>query len=476
MENNPDFNFRSDIKVDPQSGSIIKFANPKGKDFISKFQQFSDWQEERDKLGHWPFGKMHKGQYSLDYSLFDYMGLSKHPKLIEAAHKTISEYGISSSGSPCLNGRTELSRKLELKTKSILNKETCLLYPTGWAACFGAITGIVSSYDTILIDRLAHNCLATAAKSATKNIKKFKHNDLDDLEKKLTTTREKDKENAIVIVLESLYSMNSTAPNLDRVMKLAEQFDALVIIDIAHELGCYDENGLGILNSVDTSNHRLVIAGSYSKVFGTNGGFVAGHRLLKNHFIAYSPTYTFSSAIAPMQCGILLKGMEIAFSEEGKKMREKVMKLSLYIRAKLKEKGFQVDGKPSAIIPIIIGAEYKSRAMFPKLLEKGVLVNLIEFPVVKRGRSLFRLMLSPDNTYEELDQTVDILKDIRDNIDKCENNNKTQITTKKTVSQDCNKITLNIEINFDPNSNLTQSEQITKAFDLAEERVSNAIL
>ena len=401
-------------KISPKHGSMLDFFNPIGQNIHSKFKDFAMWQDERDVLGSWPFGKVNKGEYELDYSLFDYMDLSKHPEVLNAAHQSISEYGISSSGSPCLNGRTSLSEKLELKTKSILKKEACLLYPSGWTACFGAVTGITSSRDTIVIDRLAHNCLAVAAKSATKNIKKFLHNNMDDLANQLRESREKDEKNALIIVLESLYSMNSTGPNLVRVMELAETYNALVILDVAHELGCYGDNGLGILNTVDMSNDRLIIAGSYSKVFGTNGGFVVGHRLLKKHFIVYSPTYAFSSAMSPVQCGIILKGMEIAFSEEGEKLRKRLNKLSLYLRAELKENDFEVDGDPSAIISVIIGAEEKSRAIFPKLLEQGLSVNLIEFPVVKKGSSLFRLMLSPKSTLGELDKTVEILRKTRD--------------------------------------------------------------
>ncbi len=414
MENNPILNTSLNQKISPKTGSAIEFVSPKGKTIISKFKAFADWQKERDELGSWAYGKVTQGKYSLDYTLFDYLDIGRHPEILKAAHETIENYGVASCASPSQNGLTSISKKLELKTKSILKKDTCLLYPSGWSACFGAVTGMVSRQDTVLIDRLAHNCLAVAAKYATKNTVKFAHNNLKDLEEKLFASRKIDKENAIVIVLETLYSMNSTTPDLVRVMELAEQFDALVIIDVSHEWGCYGDNGMGLLNSIDPSNNRLIITGSYSKVFGTNGGFVAGHHLIEDHFVAFSPTYSFSSALAPIQCGIILKGLEIVFSEEGKMLRKKLDTLCEYFRTKLIENNFELDGDKSAIVPIIIGEEIKSREIFPKLLDRGLLVNLIEFPVAARGRSLYRLMLSPQFTFEELDKTVEILLNVQD--------------------------------------------------------------
>ncbi len=408
-------------KVDPWTGSALQFINPKGKNLAQKFTAFEKWGEERNNLGIWPFGKINNAKFN--FALFDYLGLSKHPEVLNAAHMAIDEYGISSSSSPSLNGRTPLSRKLEIKTAEILNKETCLIYPSGWAACFGAVAAIANSKDTIIIDQFAHNCLSTAAKSATKKLFKFKHNNLEHLAKLLKESREKDHANSLVIVLESLYSMNSTSPDLAKVMQLAHRYDAIVIIDVAHELGCDGKKGLGILETIDLSDERLVVAGSYSKVFGTNGGFVAGPKCIRQHFVFCSPTYTFSSAIAPMQCSIILKSLEIAFSSEGDLLRQRLKDLSLYARKKFIDNGFAVDGKPSVIIPVVIGEERLSREMFRDFEKDGLLVNLIEFPVVQRGRSLFRLLLSPLKSFEEIDMAVDTI--VKAGSGKCTNQSQT---------------------------------------------------
>jgi 7-keto-8-aminopelargonate synthetase-like enzyme len=404
-------------KVDPKKGSLVPFYSPRGKNLAQKFNPIGNWVEERNELGSWPFGKLKSqpGQSSInyDFSLFDYLGLSKHPEVIKAAENAIKEYGISSASSPSFNGRTALSQKLEEKTAKILQKETCLLYSSGWAACYGAVAAIATPRDTIIIDQLAHNCLSTAAKSATKDLQKFKHNNMDHLAELLKNSREKNKINSVIIVLESLYSMNSTTPDFRRVMELADQYEAIVIIDVAHELGVNGEKGLGVLETTDISVDNLIICGSFSKVFGTNGGFVVGPKCIRSHFMIFSPTYTYSSAMSPMAAAIILKSLEIAFSEEGDQLRRRVIELSNYLREQFTNRGFEIDGETSAIIPVVAGAEQFSREMFPKMINEGVLVNLIEFPVVQRGRSLFRFLLSPLHTFEELDRAVEIVSKAR---------------------------------------------------------------
>ena len=400
-------------KVDPKTGSIIQFYNPIGKSLVEKFNPISEWTAIRDRLGTWPFGminpKKDNSSIVYNFSLFDYLGMSQHPEVLKAAEQAIQTYGISSSSSPSLNGRTELSEVLENKTAELLQKETCLLYSSGWAACFGAVAGIANSKDTIIIDQLAHNCLSTAAKFATNNVHKFRHNNLNHLDQLLKKAREENANNTLLIVLESLYSMNSTRPDFREVMELADQYEAIVIIDVAHELGVGGAKGLGVLEDTDISVDNLIITGSFSKVFGTNGGFVVGPKCIRSHFLAFSPTYAFSSAMSPIQSAIILKSLEIAFSEEGDALRKQVRERSQYFRKQLSKNGFEIDGQASAIIPLIVGAEELSREMFPRLVDEGLLVNLIEFPVVQRGRSLFRFLLSPLKTYEELDRTVDIV-------------------------------------------------------------------
>ncbi|MEZ4935409.1 MAG: pyridoxal phosphate-dependent aminotransferase family protein [Saprospiraceae bacterium] len=407
--------------VDPWTGSILQLYNPRGKKLEQKFYQSNNWVKQREELGTWPFGmlnyKKESSSIHLNFSLFDYIGLSKHPEVLKAAQQVISEYGISSSSSPSLNGRTEISQQLENKTAQLLNKETCLLYPSGWAACYGAITGIANARDTIIIDQLAHNCLATAAKSVTNDLLKFRHNDSNHLKELLEKSRTKNAENCLLIVLESLYSMNATSPDLPKVMELANQYEAIVVIDVAHELGTRGSHGFGILEDIDTSADNIIIAGSYSKVFGTNGGFVAGPACIRNQFLFFSPTYVYSSAMSPLQCAIILKSLDIAFSPEGDILRNKLNAISSYARQQFTKYGFEIDGDSSAILPVIIGDERKSREIFPHLLKNGLLVNLIEFPVVQKGRSLFRFLLSPLMSFAEIDEAVETLVRAKEELD-----------------------------------------------------------
>jgi 7-keto-8-aminopelargonate synthetase-like enzyme len=309
--------------------------------------------------------------------------------------------------------------ELEKKLSGLLQQDTSLIFPSGWMACFGAVAGLVNGKDTVVIDALAHNCLQVAAKFSTNNIFKFNHNDMYHLNAVLEKCRQADERNGLFIVTESLYSMNSDAPDLRRVLELAHKYEANVIIDTAHDLGAMGKKGLGLLETVDIEYAKnLIICGAFSKVFGTNGGFVAGPASVRRQLTVMAPSYMFSTGASPLQCHIAGKSLDLVFSEEGQKMRARLKELVSFTVEQFVLNGFTINGIPSQIVPVHIGHERIARMIFKRIFEQGLLVNLIEFPAVPKGKAIFRFQLMATHKESDIIQAIKMMQEARIEIEK----------------------------------------------------------
>ena len=410
--------------------SVLDYLKVKGKTLVERYQPFLDYTALRDKFGVLSFANRvltspvspyvdaeishNKSLRYLNFSSQDYLGLAQNEEVKKAGRDVIDEYGVHTAAAPVLTGRNKLTEELEYKLAKVLNTEQCLLFPTGWGACFGAIAALITENDQLIIDGLSHNSLQVAAKYATPNIHKFRHNDLEYLEKLLKTCRAKGPETGVFIVIESLYSMNSDAPDLQAVLDLAIKYEAILIIDIAHDFGAMGERGLGLLETIqDKDRQNVVLCGSFSKSFATNGGFVAGPEIIRSQIIAFSYSYTFSNGISPIQCAIALKCFEKIFSDEGEKLRNKLNENINFAIRKFRENDFCTIGTPSPIVPVFIGEESFGRLITRENTKRGLLVNLAEFPAVPKGKSIFRFQLMGTHLEGQITEAIEVLKSSR---------------------------------------------------------------
>jgi 7-keto-8-aminopelargonate synthetase-like enzyme len=223
--------------------------------------------------------------------------------------------------------------------------------------------------------------------------------------------REKNPNGSIFVVIESLYSMNSDVPDLKNVLHLIRKYEAILILDIAHDFGAIGEKGLGLLETIDMKDlENVVLCGAFSKSFASNGGFVASQQVLRPQLVVFSPSYTFSNGISPMQCAIALKCAEIMFSRDGVTLRQKLKSNIDFAIREFQSNGFKTNGIPSPIVPVFIGAEDLARLISREITKKGLLANLAEFPAVPRGQSIFRFQLMSTHQSEQIDKAVRILK------------------------------------------------------------------
>lgn len=339
----------------------------------------------------------------VNFASQDYLSLSSHPAVLEAAKNAIDEFGVHSAGSPALVGNTSVSVALEQRLASFLNMKEAVLFPTGWAAGFGVIKGLVRSHDYIVMDALAHACLQTGAQAATRNVVLFRHNDLDHCRGRLEDIRRREPNAGIMVVTEGLFSMDSDTPDIVGLQELAHAFDATLMVDVAHDLGCLGEDGTGHIGIQGMLGKVDLVMGSFSKTFGSNGGFVATNsRAVKEYLRFYSPSCTFSNALSPAQLATISKALEIVESTEGKVLRDRLMSNIVNLRNELSVRGMDYYGEPSAIVAVKTGDEALARMTARALPDMGLISNLVEYPAVGKGLARFRLQVMAGHTDEEI--------------------------------------------------------------------------
>ncbi len=405
----------------------LDFIRIKGKTLIERHKPLDDFTILRNKFGVYSCANRvintkvtphvevevdhRKSEKFLNFSSQDYLGLAQNEDVKNAVKNIIDEYGIHAASSPILTGRNKLTETLENKLAEKFKAEQCLLYPTGWAACFGVIASLVTELDYIIVDALSHNSLQVACKYSTSHVQKFRHNDLEHLEKLLKKRRESEPNAGIFVIVEGLYSMNSDMPDLKNVLRLVNKYEAILILDVAHDFGAMGQKGLGILETVENENlENVVICGSFSKSFASNGGFVVGQKVIRQQLIVFSPTYTFSNGISPMQSAAALKCFEIIFSKEGDVLRKKLKDNINFAIKEFNKNGFITNGIPSPIVPVHIGADDLARLMSKEIINQRLLANLAEYPGVPKKQAIFRFQLMSNHTQKQISDAVQRMK------------------------------------------------------------------
>lgn len=418
------------VSNDALAGSLKDFRVPTGADLIGRTEAFFAWQDERRRQMVWPYARTISSPPAanckamsdsneilsgVNFGSQDYMSLSSHPKVKQAAIDAIGRFGVHSAGSAALLGNTALSRELEKSLSEFVDGRETVLYPTGWAAGYGAIQGLVRPKDHIVMDILAHSCLQEGAKAATGNVHFNRHLDLQSVKGKLQRIRQQDSRNAILVVTESLFSMHSNTPDLKGLRELCDRYSAVLLVDCAHDLGCMGENGLGQLETQDMLEGADIIIGSFSKSFASNGGFVAVKtRAAAEYLRYYSATTTFSNAMSPGQAAAVLTALEIIRSQEGKKLRRALLSNILKLRTDLSRAGQEVLGVASPIVPVHVGDEARGRIISREMSIIGAIANLVEYPAVPLGQSRFRLQVMAQHTESDIETIVSAFRKCMD--------------------------------------------------------------
>jgi glycine C-acetyltransferase len=398
-----------DSTPDPLKGNLADFAAPRGPDLLARTVAFSEWIDARREAGLWPYVRSLEAPPSpetvtldesgrrlpgTNFASQDYLGLGTHPAIHEAAVRALHDLGPHSAGSAILQGNTRLSRELEASLGDFLELENVVLFPTGWGAGYGSIVGLVRPYDSVVLDKLAHACLQQGAYAATRRVLRHEHLDIDEVRTHLETVRRDDPEAGILVVTEGLFSLDGDVPEIERLQETCREFDATLLVDVAHDLGALGPGGTGQLGAQGVLGEVDLVMGSFSKTFASNGGFLASSsRSVTDTVRAYGSSATFSNALSPMQAAIAGQAVAIVRSQEGDDLRARLLRVAEAIRESFSAGGIDCPGIPSAIVIVPIGDEAVARVATRGLTEQRVLVNVFEFPAVSIGSARFRLQV-----------------------------------------------------------------------------------
>jgi glycine C-acetyltransferase len=399
------------------------FINPTGSNLIDRTGSLGEWMDGRTAFHIWPYSRVletaplttaklasRDGTEGINFGSQDYLGLSSHPAIHMAVLDALQQYGPHTASSPTLQGNTLLSLDLEASLAEFLDTEHILLFPTGWAAGFGTLVGLVRPEDHIVIDHLAHACLMQGAMATKGNLSFVKHNDLGSVRRRLQSIRAKDAENSILVVTEGLFSMDSDSPDIFTLQGICREFDAVLMVDVAHDLGASGPSGTGQIGIQKMLGEVDLVMGSFSKSFASNGGFLASHRRSVKQFLSvFGPTHVFSNALSPLQAGVANAALKIVRSAEGDQLRRQALSNINRLRDGFAKRGVECLGHASNVVPVSVGDESVAKYLSGLLESKGLLANLVEFPAVPRGKARFRFQVMATHTPGQIDEAVDIL-------------------------------------------------------------------
>ncbi len=335
----------------------------------------------------------------------NYLGLTSDPRVKEAAKKAIDKYGTSCSGSRYLTGTVKLHIELEEKLAEFFGKEDCMIVSTGYQAGQAVIPTLVQGRgEYIISDKDNHACIVVAnfmARGATANVERYKHNDMEDLERVLQKIP---LEAPKLIATDGVFSVSGAIVNLPEVVRLAKKYNARIMIDDAHAVGVIGKGGRGTASEFGLEKEVDLIMGTFSKSLASLGGFIAGERAVINYIRHHSPALIFSASPTAASVAAALKALEIMQQEP--EHIERLIKNATRVRNALKSLGFRLMDARTAIVSVIIGDQHKTLVFWRKLYDAGIFVNAFVRPGVMPGHEMLRTSYMSTHEEWQLDKIV----------------------------------------------------------------------
>lgn len=337
-----------------------------------------------------------------NFSSNDYLGLASHPGIATALIDGIHGYGAGSGASRLVSGTLPPHHVLEEALAEAKQTEAALVFSSGFATSLGVIPAVVSKGDYVILDKLSHASLVDGARLSGATLRIFPHNDLGKLKKLLTTIRAKDTSGRILVVTESIFSMDGDLCPLREIVELVEQSDALLLLDEAHAFGVLGENGMGLAEQEDLQKRVTFQMGTLSKAAGLSGGYIATSRAWADLLINRSRSFIYSTAPLPSLAYAALESLRLIRSDEGRKLR---WSLAKNISA--------LSSGTTPIVPVVFGGNEAAIAAASSLEENGFLVPAIRYPTVPRGSARLRISISAAHPRDAVDALAGYLKQLR---------------------------------------------------------------
>ncbi len=336
----------------------------------------------------------------------NYLGLTNDPRVKEAAIEAVKKYGTGCAGSRFLNGTLDIHVELEEKLARFMRKEAALVFSTGFQVNLGVISALAGKDDTIVIDKMNHASIIDGCRLSYAEIKKFRHNDMADLERVLSDISGR----GILIVVDGVFSMEGDIINLPEVVALAKKYGARLMVDDAHGIGVLGATGRGTAEHFGLEDEVDLLMGTYSKSLASIGGFVAGDEEVIHYIKHFARSLIFSASPPPASVASVSKALDII--EEEPERIEQLWKNTNRMLKTFKELGFEVGPSQTPIIPIIVGQNETAFMMAMMLQEEGVFANVAVSPAVPEGKALIRTSYMATHTDEHLDIVTEAFKKV----------------------------------------------------------------
>lgn len=333
----------------------------------------------------------------------NYLGLTSHPKVKEAAVAAVKKYGSGCAGSRFLNGTLDIHVQLEEKLASFFRKDGALTFSTGYQTNLGIISSLCGKDDVILIDKLDHASIIDACRLSFAEVKKFRHNDMASLEHLLKENGKRGK----LVVVDGVYSMEGDIAPLDQIVPLCRKYGARLMVDDAHGVGVLGKTGRGTAEHFGLEKEVDVIMGTYSKSLASIGGFVVADADVIHYMKHTSRPLIFSASPPPASVASVMAALEVI--DEEPELREQLWRNTNKMMKAFKEMGYDTGLAATPIIPLLMGEMDRAFMMWKILSEAGVFVNPVVPPATQPGRCLIRTSYMATHTEEMLDRVLEIL-------------------------------------------------------------------
>lgn len=389
---------------------------PPRNDLFQKCRNYTR-HKEAQAVGLYPYFKaiesgadaevMVQGKRMIMIGSNNYLGLTTHPKVKEAAIKAIEKYGSGCTGSRFLNGTLDIHEELELRLAKFIRKEKALLFSTGFQTNLGTISTLVGKDDVILCDRMNHASIIDGCRLAFGRTVKFKHNDMEDLERCLNSPDMEEAAGSVLVITEGVFSMEGDLGTLQQIARLKKKYGYRILLDDAHGIGYMGANGRSTAEHFGVEKETDLIMGTFSKSFASLGGFIAGPTEAIDYIKHNARSLIFSASMPPSAVATVLAAVDIM--EKEPEHRERLWRNVRKMQSGYRDLGFNIGRTESPVVPIIIGDFEKTLVFWRELFEAGVFVNPIVSPAVPPDMCLLRTSYMATHTDDELDRVVETM-------------------------------------------------------------------
>jgi len=342
-----------------------------------------------------------EGQKRIMLGSNNYLGLTHHPKVLEAAHRALTRYGSGCTGSRFLNGTLDLHEQLEHALAEFLGKEACLVFSTGYQANLGLISGLVGRGEAVFLDKLDHASIVDGAKMSYGDTERFNHGDLLGLDRKLDRNRGR----PAMIVVDGVYSMEGDIADVPGLVRVARKHGAALAVDDAHAVGVLGPNGDGTAAHFGLTDEVDIIAGTFSKSLASIGGFVAAPENVIHYMRHHSRPLMFTASLPPSNTAGVLAALEVIQREPER--RAQLWKNTRRLHEGFRSLGFDIGPTETPIVPVLVGPMEKTFVMWRRLFDAGVFTNPVAPPAVAPTQCRLRTSLMATHTFEQIDYALE---------------------------------------------------------------------